>query len=191
MKVYLTCPRLYLSYHFTTKPLFQSTCLFAFSLPVRFIFLTCLHKAVEINLIQAMTFLYRHEARRSVQPVQCFHHNVRGANLLTLSFIDLLLNSEVWCWQLVPTINTDFIKPRRLFWQSSVALSNYYPRISNVARRKRQQKDREEWIPACRSPAGFASWASNHMLLTSSGWSKPCYGPSEACFRFCQRLDGA
>lgn len=34
-----------------------------------------------------MTFLYRRDAWCGDQPVQCFHYTIRGANLLTLSFI--------------------------------------------------------------------------------------------------------
>lgn len=86
MKLYLTCPRLYLSYPFTMSSLFQSACSFPLSLPARFIFLTCLYKAVGINLIKTMTFLYRRDARRGDQPVQCFHYTVRGANFFDIEF---------------------------------------------------------------------------------------------------------
>lgn len=91
MRVYLTCPRLYLNYRFSLSfkalPRSHSACL------LDLFFFTCLHKAGEINLIQAMTFLHRRAARRGIQPVQCFHYAARGANLLTLSFI-YTLNRE-------------------------------------------------------------------------------------------------
>lgn len=59
------------------------------------------------------------------------------------------LKSKVWRWQLKLTSNSDFIKPQFLYLQSGVALSNYYPRISNGCKREKASQRTWKSKPLC------------------------------------------